>query len=255
MIRAVGNAFSTRSRISPALGAKAPIPQPNEIMDKSVVNPNRFEKAGTNPDVIFAFFGYNESFAGEAGLPKFKTDLEAWIKHTQSQKYNGKSAPKIVLFSPIAFEDHKSPNLPTGEAVERVNKNLELYTKAMGEVAAANGVHFVDLFEPMTFRYTAAALKKQKPLTINGAHLNEEGYRKLAEVIDQRLFPAEGAYAPPDEKLMEKLRPREGQGVPLVSAVPRTTASPPTAGARGPVPATDGQSNYEVVEELEVPTS
>src|SRR5688572_9309041 len=32
-------------------------------------------------DVIFAFFGYNESFAGEAGLPKFKDELAGWLKH------------------------------------------------------------------------------------------------------------------------------------------------------------------------------
>ena len=65
-----------------------------------MVNPNRFEKAGTKADVLFAFFGYNESFAGEAGLPKFKDDLAAFIKHTLAQKYNGKSAPRLVLFSP-----------------------------------------------------------------------------------------------------------------------------------------------------------
>src|SRR5262245_61556952 len=51
-------------------------------------------------DVIFAFFGYNESWAGEAGLPKFKDDLDKWIKHTLNQKYNGKSAPRLVLFTP-----------------------------------------------------------------------------------------------------------------------------------------------------------
>ena len=44
----------------------------------------RFEKVGTKADVIWAFFGYNESFAGEAGLPKFKDDLEKFIKHTQA---------------------------------------------------------------------------------------------------------------------------------------------------------------------------
>src|SRR2546421_322373 len=42
-------------------------------------------------DVVFAFFGYNESFAGEAGLPKFKADLEAFIRNTLGQKYNGRS--------------------------------------------------------------------------------------------------------------------------------------------------------------------
>ena len=98
---------------------------------------------GTNADVIFAFFGYNESYAGEAGLPKFKTDLESFIKYTLAQKYNGKSAPRLVLFSPIAFENHHSPNLPTGE---EQNKNLELYTKAMSEVAKANGVPLINLF-------------------------------------------------------------------------------------------------------------
>ena len=58
--------------------------------------------------MIFAFFGYNESFAGEAGLAKFKADLEDFIKHTLAQKYNGKSAPRLVLFSPIAHEDFKT---------------------------------------------------------------------------------------------------------------------------------------------------
>ena len=33
---------------------------------------------------------------------KFRQDLEAFIKHTLAQKYNGKSAPRLVLFSPIA---------------------------------------------------------------------------------------------------------------------------------------------------------
>src|SRR5262249_44904757 len=31
--------------------------------------------AATRADVVFAFFGYNESFAGKAGLDKFKADL------------------------------------------------------------------------------------------------------------------------------------------------------------------------------------
>src|SRR5665213_1385937 len=38
----------------------------------------------TKADVVFAFFGYNESFAGPQGLEKFKKDLEGMIKHTLS---------------------------------------------------------------------------------------------------------------------------------------------------------------------------
>src|SRR5262245_46986478 len=44
-------------------------------------------------DVVFACFGYNESFAGPAGLDKFKRDLADFVTHTRGQKYNGKSAP------------------------------------------------------------------------------------------------------------------------------------------------------------------
>src|ERR1700736_4198545 len=45
-------------------------------------------------DVVFAFFGYNESFAGQAGIDKFKKDLNEFIQHTVAQRYNGRSAPR-----------------------------------------------------------------------------------------------------------------------------------------------------------------
>src|SRR6185295_5227711 len=109
------------------------------------VRENRFELTNTKADVIFAFFGYNESFAGEAGLPKFKQDLDSWIKHTLAQKYNGKSAPRVALFSPIAHEDLGDRNLTNGQTN---NARLKLYTTAMAEVAKANNVPFVDLFTP-----------------------------------------------------------------------------------------------------------
>jgi putative heme-binding domain-containing protein len=228
------------------LSASAPVPQPGQIADKSVVNPNRFEKVGTRADVIFAFFGYNESFAGEAGLQKFKDDLAAFIKHTLAQKYNGKSAPRLTLFSPIAFEDHKSPNLPHGEDI---NKNLELYTKAMQEVAAANGASFVDLFHPMKPRYEAA----KKPLTINGVHLTEEGDRKLAEIIDSAITPTSGPYQPPDEKLLAKLRPAVQDKAFHWFQRYRVTDGYSTYGGRAWLKFTNGQTNYEVVQkELEV---
>ena len=51
----------------------------------------------TKTDVVFAFFGYNESFAGPAGLDKFKKELDGFITHALGQKYNGTSAPRLVL--------------------------------------------------------------------------------------------------------------------------------------------------------------
>jgi putative heme-binding domain-containing protein len=177
------------------LAGSAPVPEPNRLVTHKGVRANRFETTNTRADVIFAFFGYDESFAGEAGLPKFKADLADFIKHALSQKYNGKSAPRLALFSPIAFEDLRSPNLPDGK---ETNKRLELYTRAMAEVAAANGVPFVDLFT------VSQRLHKQKPLTINGVHLTEYGNQLIAGQIDLALFgdPAGNR----DSTYLEKLR-------------------------------------------------
>ena len=162
------------------LAGKGAVP-PGKLVSRIGVRENRFELTETKADVIFAFFGYNESWAGEAGLPKFKADLEAFIKHTLSQKYNGKSAPKVVLFSPNAFEDHKSPNLPDGT---EINKRLEMYTTAMEDVAKTNNVPFVDLFRATRKAFGASPIR----LTINGVHLNEAGNHFLASFIERTLF-------------------------------------------------------------------
>jgi hypothetical protein len=53
------------------LAGSAPVPQPAKLVTRKGVRNNRFETTNTRADVIFAFFGYNESFAGEAGLAKF----------------------------------------------------------------------------------------------------------------------------------------------------------------------------------------
>ncbi|HEV3166479.1 MAG TPA: SGNH/GDSL hydrolase family protein, partial [Isosphaeraceae bacterium] len=132
-------------------------------------------------DVVFAFFGYNESFAGQEGLGKFKKDLDEFIKHTLTQKYNGKSAPRLVIFSPIAQEPARGRDLPDG--VEN-NKRLVLYTDAMRDVSQRHGVPFVDLFAPTREQYAKAS----SPLTINGIHLTADGDRLLAQVIDKALF-------------------------------------------------------------------
>ncbi|MCW1887278.1 plastocyanin/azurin family copper-binding protein [Luteolibacter flavescens] len=156
-------------------------------------------KAGTDfgADVIFAYWGFNESFHGLEGLEKFKGDLGSYLDAQLSAKYNGKAAPRVVLFSPIAHENLKSPDFPDGEAN---NVNLALYTKAMAEVANAKGVPFVDLYTPSKELFAKAG----SPLTINGIHLTEEGDRQLAPVQFAALFGKQ----PPslDDAQVEKIR-------------------------------------------------
>jgi putative heme-binding domain-containing protein len=135
----------------------------------------------TKTDVVIAMFGYNESFAGEAGLAAFKQKLEKLIDTTLAAKYGDRGNARLVLVSPIAHEDLKSPHLPDGK---ENNARLALYTKAMGEVAKAKKVPFVDLFSATQKAYTSAKVS----LTINGVHLTNEGNRVVAEAIDRQLF-------------------------------------------------------------------
>jgi putative heme-binding domain-containing protein len=149
-------------------------------------------------DVILAFYGFNESFAGPAGLTKFRKDLEGFVRDRTGKQYNGKSAPRIVLFSPIAHEDIHDPNLPDGS---ENNARLKLYTQAMSEVAREIGVPFADLFTTTLDLYS----KSERPWTFNGIHLTEHGNRKLAGVIESALFPGEPVPAR-DPGAIEKLR-------------------------------------------------
>lgn len=135
-------------------------------------------------DVVWAFFGYNESYGGDAGLEKFKTDLGSFIKHTRGQNYSGKGAARVVLFSPIAAEANTDPNRPN---VTTLNANLKKYSAAMAEVAKANDVPFVDLLGISAEQYDRAAKQKQS-LTFNGVHLTEAGDKALAPEAFRALF-------------------------------------------------------------------
>ncbi|MBA3937396.1 MAG: c-type cytochrome [Planctomycetes bacterium] len=138
-------------------------------------------------DVIFAYFGYNESFAGEAGVAGLKKDLGEMVDRYRGTMFNGHSAPRVVLFSPIAHEDLHTPNLPNGAAD---NANLALYTAAIAQVAADKQVGFVDLFTTSQALYVQA----RTPLTLNGVHLLPDGDRQIGEVIASAVVgPATGA--------------------------------------------------------------
>lgn len=132
-------------------------------------------------DTVIAFFGFNSSFDGPAELERYKKELEAFLKHTKAQKYNGKSAPQFALVSPTAVQD-LSEKYGTPDGVEE-NKNLKLYTDASREVAKANGVLFVDAFAP-----SAKWVAGEKELTTDGALLNDEGYKKLAPFLANAVF-------------------------------------------------------------------
>ena len=152
--------------------------------------------ADFHANVILAYWGFNESFKGEAGLADFKKALDEYLKKQLNADY-GKGKPRVVLLSPIAHENLKSADYPDGAAN---NKNLAAYTAAMAEVAKANSVPFVDLFAASQTLYASAA----RPLTINGVHLSEAGDKALAPVQFKALFGKEAPST--DDPYMAKIR-------------------------------------------------
>ncbi|ACT91918.1 PVC-type heme-binding CxxCH protein [Dyadobacter fermentans] len=130
-------------------------------------------------DIIFLCFGMNEAFKGAAGLPQFEKDLRAFIQNLQNNRYNGMSAPTLVLVSPIAHEalGGHFPN-PAEH-----NRDLELYTETMQKTASAKGLSFIDLFTPSRDRMQKGGQK----LTINGIHLTDAGYKEAAGWMAQSL--------------------------------------------------------------------
>ena len=153
-------------------------------------------------DLIFAFYGLNESFKGEVGVKSFQRDLEALIEDLRSHQYNGESAPRIVLFSPIAFEnlggDHSD-----GAAQ---NENLALYMRAMSVTTEGLGVRFVDLFSPTRSLMNATAVTR---LTINGLHLSAHGDWAVSQIMAYALgvinpFAGREAVANPTAKALRR---------------------------------------------------
>lgn len=133
-------------------------------------------------DIIVALFGYNESFLGKAGVENYKAELDAFIKHTLKQQYNGVSAPQLAMVSPIAFENLSNKHdLPDGKTE---NANLSMYSDAMKEVALKNKVHFIDAFQPSKGWLD----NPSTDLTLDGAQLSEEGYKIFSPFLADMVF-------------------------------------------------------------------
>ncbi|WNJ21314.1 PVC-type heme-binding CxxCH protein [Pontibacter sp. G13] len=141
-------------------------------------------------DVLICFFGYGESFGGLDQLPLFQQELAAFLRHSLQQTYNGSTPPKLVLVGPQAFEDLSSiRDLPNGSAA---NHRLNIYTKAMKQIADSMGIPFVDLFHESQNWY----LKEESPCTIDGFQFNEAGNQKLAQFLAKELLGSSGKSSP-----------------------------------------------------------
>ncbi|MFO0976324.1 MAG: PVC-type heme-binding CxxCH protein [Planctomycetaceae bacterium] len=135
-------------------------------------------------DTYLCFFGFNESYAGPEGIEKFKQQYNSYLDQI-AKKYprdDTGAAPRFVLISPCAFENTGDPLLPDSA---KINENLKLYSAAIADVAKQRGLAFVDTFAASEGLF---GQKAGLQFTINGCHLNDEGDREVARLIDEALF-------------------------------------------------------------------
>ena len=120
------------------------------------------------PTLLIVNYGANAAFEGEAGLERFIAgygnlldDLAPRIRPTE-----GPRTKHIVLLGvpPLERTEFLDP--------EPQNQRVAAYNQAIAKLAAERGLVFVDV---------AKALEgAPRPLTDNGMHFTDEGYRQLA---------------------------------------------------------------------------
>ena len=122
---------------------------------------------GEKPTVIVVGYGTNESFAGMAGLPKFRDGLKRLLDDLAPTK------ARLVFLSPTKMENLGRPLPdPTTE-----NAHLQSYSDAIREEADRRKAAWIDLFE--------RDRKGPAHWTDNGLHLTAQGYWLTAS----RLLP------------------------------------------------------------------
>ena len=150
-------------------------------------------------DVIFVAYGFNESFAGDAGLDTFRLSLKNHVARLKASAFNGTAGPRIVLISPIGNE-----NISGVQAADRNNARLAAYTAAVRDVAHEQQVGFVDVFS----KTRDALADSDTDLTINGAHLTQAGYELFSRALYKGVFGEDASAVNEDlrEAIVDKNR-------------------------------------------------
>ncbi|QDU92589.1 PVC-type heme-binding CxxCH protein [Lignipirellula cremea] len=188
------------------------------------------------PDVVFMFYGYNESFDGFEKADAYQAELVKLVEQYRALRKEKGVDARFVLFSPIAYENTGDPNLPDGV---QLNANLAAYTEATRRAAAETGATFVDLYSP-TIQLFAASPERY---TLNGVHLNAKGYQQLAGIISRALT---GKTTPADDRLADVYAAVADKNWHWHNRY-RATDGNDIWGGRSTLTFVDGQSNADVL--------
>lgn len=124
---------------------------------------------GLQPTVLFFGYGFNESFAGKAGLEKFLAQYKKLLQDLQPTN------ARFVFLGPPA---HNSRAFPLDDSAER-DEQIKLYRDAIQQLAVEHQAPFVDLYQSI-HEWLATTQKFSdvpfEPISDNGVHWNSRGY-------------------------------------------------------------------------------
>lgn len=122
------------------------------------------------PTVVFLAYGGVEAQEGQPGVAHFKDGLNKLIDKIESL------GAKTVLLStiPVVSAD-------TSQHIDARNADLEMYSKAISDVASQRGKQFIDIYNPVL------NTSKKAEIIENTVHLNETGYYYLTDVLEKAL--------------------------------------------------------------------
>lgn len=128
----------------------------------------------TRPTVIFVCYGTASSFDGPAGLPAFQKGMNRLLDDLAVTK------AELVLVSPLR-QEFLPPPFPDPTAH---NRDVAAYAAAIGDIARARRVPYVDLFSGVI---SLGPVTRAQALTDNGLHLNARGYLRMAAALESQL--------------------------------------------------------------------
>jgi len=134
------------------------------------------------PTVAFLAYGMAESRDGAARLERFKGDI-----HRLMDTVTNLSSPAQVRFVIVTPPCYEAPPGAPAEAAAH-NAQLELYAKALRDIAASRNARLVDLFEAMRAQHSRRGARNW---TEDGMHPSPYGYWQIAGVFEGslNLFP------------------------------------------------------------------
>lgn len=156
-----------------------------------------------DPTVIFVGYGTNEAFRGKEGLDEFKANYAKLLDELE------KRTQRIFLIKPLPMEN-MGPPLPDPE---QYNANVELYGKAIEQLAYDRGHRTMDLNQAFA-KYKPTGKSEPEHLTDNGMHLTKFGYWYVAPKMVEGLAP--WTNAPPLQAVAANpLKPHDRVLIPL----------------------------------------